>query len=189
MRIGILGGTFDPIHMGHLILAQEACERLKLAKVIFIPCHTPPHKEASQAADPEDRYRMVVLATQTNPSFDISRIEIERGGTSYSVETLTGLKERLGEATDLFFIVGSDSLGELISWKDINEIFKLANFIVAERPGYPIKDLPEGAEVMPITSFEISSSGIRQRIRQAGSIRYLVPDSVREYIIQKNLYR
>ncbi len=175
--------------MGHLILAEEACEKLKLAKVVFIPCHTPPHKEANQVADPEDRCRMVVLATQTNPSFEVSRIEIERGDTSYSVETLTKLKEMFGEGTDLFFIVGSDSLGELISWKDINEIFRLANFIMVQRPGYPIKELPEGAEVMPITSFEISSSGIRQRIREAGPIRYLVPDPVREYIIEKKLYQ
>ena len=189
MRIGILGGTFDPVHMGHLILAQEACEKLKLARVVFIPCYTPPHKEANQVADPEDRYRMVVLATQSNPSFEVSRTEIDRGGTSYSVETLRELKERLGEATELFFIVGSDSLDELISWKDVNEIFRSANFIVAQRPGYPIKELPELAKVMRISSFEISSTGIRQRIREAESIRYLVPDPVREYIIEKKLYQ
>lgn len=188
MRIGILGGTFDPIHVGHLILAQEAIEELSLAKIIFVPCHSPPHKVLKGMADAEDRYQMAVLATQANLSLEVSRVEIERGGTSYSAETLRELRREFGKDVDFFFITGSDSLEELISWKDIADIFKLAQFVVAQRPGYPIKELPEGAQIIPIASIEISSSMIRQRIKEGRSIRYLVPEPVREYIIQKKLY-
>jgi len=189
MRIGILGGTFDPIHMGHLILAQEAFETLPLTKVIFVPCHMPPHKAAKAFANSEDRYQMAVLATQENPSFEVSRVEIDRGGISYSVETLRELRKKYGEDADLFFITGSDSLEELVSWKDIDDIFRLAKFVVAQRSSYPIKELPEGSCVISIASIEISSSRIRQRIKEGKSIRYLVPELVERYIIEKKLYQ
>lgn len=187
MRIGILGGTFDPIHKGHLILAEEVMEKLTLAKVIFVPCNSPPHKSREDIASPEDRYRMAELATQSNPSFEVSRIEIERGGVSYSVQTLRELKK--GSKDDFFFITGSDSLEELILWKDLDDIFGLAKFVVAERPGYSVDKAPKEAKLIRISSFDVSSSEIRQRLRDGSPIRDLVPEPVREYILRKKLYR
>ncbi|MFH0839352.1 MAG: nicotinate-nucleotide adenylyltransferase [Candidatus Omnitrophota bacterium] len=189
MRIGILGGTFNPIHAGHLILAEEALGKLCLDKVIFVPTFIPPHKSDEDLVDPNHRYRLIELAIKDNPNFEISDIELKRRGKSYSIDTLRQFKKRFGKFTKLFFITGSDSLGELFSWKDINDIFKLSQFVVANRPGYPVKGLPKEAELVLITPIEISSSQIRKRIKEGLSIRYLVPDSIWHYIIKKRLYR
>jgi nicotinate-nucleotide adenylyltransferase len=189
MRIGILGGSFNPIHVGHLVLAEEAKEKLSLDKVIFVPAYIPPHKKDEELAEPNDRFKMVELAVRGNSSFEVSAFEIDAKTTSYSVETLKALKKKCGEGANLFFVTGADSMGELFSWKEIDQIFKLSHFIVANRPGYTIANVPAGVDVVTITSLEISSSLIRKKIKEGGSIRYLVPEPVREYIIARRLYK
>ncbi len=189
MRIGILGGTFNPIHVGHLVLAEEAREKLNLDKVIFVPAYIPPHKKDEALAEPNDRFKMVELALRGNSDFEVSSFEIDSKTTSYSVETLKAFKQKYGEEAKLFFITGADSLGEIYSWKEIDQIFKLSHFIVANRPGYDIANVPSGIDVVTITSLEISSSLIRKKISESKSIRYLVPEPVREYIIARRLYR
>lgn len=189
MRIGILGGTFNPIHIGHLVLAEEAKEKLNLEKVIFVPAYIPPHKKGEEITEADDRLKMVNLAIRGNPSFEVSTFEIDSKNTSYSIQTLREFKKRYGEDTKLFFITGADSLGELFSWKGLDEIFKLSQFIVANRPGYDVANLPKEVEVVTITPLEISSSQIRRKIKEHKSIRYLVPEAVREYITAKGLYK
>lgn len=188
MKVGILGGTFNPVHLGHLILAEEAGDKLKLDKIIFMPVNIPPHKNSSQLIKAEHRYEMCVLATESNSSFEVSNLEIAREGKSYSVETLKELRKQYGKDVQLFFLTGSDSLKELFSWKDVDDIFKLSQFVVAERPGYPIEKLPNEVKIVLITPIEVSSSLIRQRVREGKSIRYLVSDRVRDYIVKHNLY-
>jgi len=189
MRIGVLGGTFDPVHIGHLILAEEAVNQFGLDRLIFVPTNQPPHKDYSPLADAEDRFMMVKLAVEGNPSFDVSRIEIDRPGKSYSVETLKRLKEEYGSDAEIFLLTGSDSLEELSSWREIDEVLRLCRFVVASRPGYSFKDLPPGAESISITPVNVSSTEIRRRIKQGKSIRELVPDKVRKYILEKELYK
>ncbi len=189
MRVGILGGTFNPIHIAHLILADEAAFRLSLDKVIFVPCYQPPHKQDEELIDAEYRFKMVELAIKDNPKFEASRVEIDRKGSSYSVDTLKYFNSLYGKLDKIFFISGSDVLKELFTWKDIDEIFRLSNFIVASRPGFPAENLPRGAQPVLITALEISSSLVRSRIREGCSIRYLVPDAVRQFIEEKGLYR
>lgn len=189
MRIGIVGGTFNPIHVGHLVLAEEAREKLSLDKVIFVPAYIPPHKKDEELVEPNDRFKMVELALRGNPDFEVSTFEIDSKTTSYSVETLKAFKQKYGEEAKLFFITGADSLGEIYSWKEIDQIFKLSQFIVANRPGYEIGNVPNGIDVVTITSLEISSSLIRKKIKEGKSIRYLVPEPVREYIIARRLYK
>ena len=189
MRIGILGGTFNPIHIGHLILAEEACFKLKLDKLIFVPTFIPPHKDMEPEMNPQDRLKMVQLAIEDNPSFEVSRFEIDSKKKSYSIDTLKEFRRIYGDDAELYFITGSDSLKDLFSWKDINDIFKISKFIVANRPGYPFKDLPKEAEAVVITPIEVSSQDIRKRIKEGRSIRYLVPEKVRKYILEHNLYK
>ncbi|MFH0772231.1 MAG: nicotinate-nucleotide adenylyltransferase [Candidatus Omnitrophota bacterium] len=189
MRIGLLGGTFNPVHTGHLVLGEEAREKLNLDKVIFIPAYVPPHKKEDELADANDRFKMVELATRGNPYFEISSFEMDSKATSYSVETLKAFKSKYGETAKLFFITGADSLGELFSWKELDRIFKLSHFIVANRPGYEIANVPSGVDVVTITSLEISSSQIRRKVKEGKSIRYLVPEPVREYVIARRLYK
>lgn len=189
MRIGILGGTFNPIHIGHLILGEEALFKLKLDKVIFVPTFSPPHKIVDTEIRPEDRLKMVELAIDNNPNFEVSTIELDSKKKSYSVDTLKVFRKRYGDDSQLFFITGSDSLKDLFSWKDVNEIFKISKFIVANRPGYPVKEVPKEVETVVITPIEISSEDIRKRIREGRSIRYLVTEKVRNYIIARNLYK
>lgn len=189
MRIGILGGSFNPIHIGHLVLAEEAKEKLNLDKVVFVPAYIPPHKKEEELADPNDRFKMVELAVRGNSSFEVSAFEMDGKAASYSVETLKAFKKKYGEDAKLFFITGADSLGELFSWKELDQIFKLSQFIVANRPGYTISNVPTGVDVVTITSLEISSSLIRRKIKEGRSIRYLVPEQVREYVIARRLYK
>lgn len=189
MRIGILGGTFNPIHIGHLILAEDALAKLKLEKVIFVPAYIPPHKRVEVNARPEERLRMVRLAIEDNPSFDVSTFEIESRKRSYSIDTLKEFRKKYGDDTQLYFITGSDLLKDLFSWKNVNDIFKISKFIVANRPGYPLKDIPKEVETVVITPIEVSSEDIRKRLKAGRSIRYLVPDKVREYILRRDLYR
>lgn len=170
MRIGILGGAFDPIHLGHLLLAEQAREKLSLAKVIFIPCFISPFKK--EIASPSCRYKMVCLAMSNNPFFEVSGLEIKKKRVSYSIDTIRELKKRYTRE-EFFFILGSDSWSQFPSWKDSDELLKLVKFEVIQR-----------ADVLPI-----SSSQIRERVKQNKSIRYLVPETVRRYILRKRLYK
>ena len=188
MKIGILGGTFNPIHMGHLILAEEACFKLKLDKLIFVPAFIPPHKDASEVISARDRLAMVRLAIKDNPVFDVSTYEVDSKKKSYSIDTLKEFRSIYGDETQLCFITGSDSLKDLFSWKDVNDIFKISKFIVANRPGYPMKDIPKEADTVVITPIEVSSEDIRKRLKENRSIRYLVPEKVRKYIYEHKLY-
>ena len=186
-RIGILGGTFNPPHTAHLVLGEQARITLKLDKVIFVPTFLPPHKRKRQLAPAAARLRMVALATKTNPYFEISDLELNRGGISYSVETVKKLNSKLS-CTQLYFIVGSDFLKEFSTWKSIKKLSKICRFAIAQRPGYPYKKLPGWAQPIPVSALEISSTDIRKRIRKNKSIRYLVPEEVRRYILKKKLY-
>lgn len=188
-RIALLGGTFNPIHIGHLILAEEALSKLKLDKVIFVPSYIPPHKSVDADIRPQDRLKMVELAIEDNAAFEVSNFEINRKKTSYSIDTLKDYRAKYGEDTILYFITGSDLLKDLFSWKNVNDIFKISKFVVANRPGYPVKDVPKEVETVVITPIEVSSEDIRRRLKSGRSVRYLVPERVRAYITEKKLYK
>lgn len=190
LRIGILGGTFNPPHFGHLALADEARRRLKLDKVIFIPALIPPHKMLKDD-DPAIRYKMTVLACRHNPAFEVSSMELDRNAISYSVDTLRELKKRHGNLVQFFFITGSDSLEELKTWKESKELLKLAHFVAAKRHGFPLplSGLKSGMITLDMAPVNISSSMIRSRVKRALSIKRLVPESVRMFIKDKGLYK
>lgn len=189
MRIGILGGTFNPIHIGHLILAEEALSKLGLNKVVFVPTYVPPHKAVEGNIKPQDRLRMVELAIADNQAFAVSDFEIGSKKTSYSIDTLKEFRKTYGEDAQLYFITGSDLLKDLFSWKNVNDIFRMSKFIVANRPGYPVTEVPKEVETVVVTPIEVSSEDIRRRLKAGRSIRYLVPEKVRAYIADRNLYK
>jgi len=191
-----MGGTFDPIHYGHLVTAEEALQQFELEGVIFVPTGRPWMKEHDGVSPPEDRYLMTVIATASNPQFSVSRMEVDRDGPTFTVDTLRGLKQEMGEKTDLFFITGADAMAEILQWKDPDELFELAHFIAATRPGYDIAAFEGHAptsvptvSAMHIPALAISSTDIRVRIRDGRPIRYLVPEGVRSYIEKAGLYR
>lgn len=197
--LGIFGGSFNPIHMGHLILAEHIREELKLDKIIFIPAGNPPHKNIGNLELAHHRYNMVELAIENNPFFSISDIELKREGISYTSDTLAGIKEQYPDE-ELFFILGSDSIIQFPSWHRIDKIFELAGIVVAKRPNVPqaeldnkVNEFTEKYNARIIFSkapyIEISSSEIRNRIKQGLSVRYMVPETVDEYIHNNNLYR
>nr|WP_245628505.1 nicotinate-nucleotide adenylyltransferase [Fervidicola ferrireducens] len=199
-RIGIMGGTFDPIHFGHLVTAEEARINFELDKVIFVPTGNPPHKKDYEVTEPEHRYLMTALATNSNPFFEVSRIEIERKGYSYTVDTLNQLVEIYGKDTSLFFISGADAVLDILTWKNIKGVLDVCTFIAATRPGYPIKKLKDKLEeikklygkdvyLLEVTAIAISSTEIRRRVKEGRSIKYLVPEGVEEYILKNGLYR
>ena len=189
MRIGILGGTFNPVHYGHLILGEEAVYKLRLDTLVFVPTFMPPHKDVEGNIQPLHRFKMVELAVKDNPAFSVSTYEIKAKKKSYSVDTLKEFRRVYGDEAQLYFITGSDLLKDLFSWKDVHDIFKMSKFIVANRPGYPVQDVPKEVETVVITPIEISSDDIRRRLKAGRSIRYLVPDAVRSYIMKHGLYR
>jgi len=188
MKIGILGGTFNPIHIGHLILAEEAREKLGLDKVIFVPAYLPPHKDNSHIIAAAHRYRMVKSAIDKNNHFCVSDIEIKRDGRSYTIDTIREFKKAYPE-DELFFIIGSDLLKYLDDWKDLGEIIKMVKFIAATRPGYPLEKIPSHIATIPIRAVDISGFEIRSAIAQKRSFRYLVPEVVYKYILKKKLYK
>jgi nicotinate-nucleotide adenylyltransferase len=193
-RLGVMGGTFDPIHYGHLVTAEEALVQFRLDEVLFVPTGQPWMKEHDQVSPPEDRYLMTVIATASNPKFSVSRMEVERDGPTYTIDTLRSLREEQGAGTDLFFISGADAILEILHWREPREIFELAHFIAATRPGYDLALFDEEATtpamtVMHIPALAISSTDIRKRVADGRPLRYLVPEGVKSYIEKAGLYR
>ena len=197
-RIGIMGGTFDPVHMGHLLAAEQCREQLGLDQLRFIPAYVSPFKLDKQAAQPKHRLEMLQLATQSNPSFRVDDRELSRGGTSFTVDTLRELKAEQPES-ELVFLMGADSLAEFDKWREPAEICRLAKVVVVARGGTPPPDLlmlsrflPSGSQaeqhVITMPQCEISSSGIRQAIAAGRSVRYQVPAAVAAYVEQHRLY-
>lgn len=197
-RIGIMGGTFDPIHLGHLVTAEAVRIQYGLEQVIFIPAGCPPHKLGAKITPPWHRYIMAVLATSSNPYFTVSAIEINRPGPSYTIDTIRELRNLWGEQTELFFITGADAIQELAAWKDIKELLTMCHFIGATRPGClctidtviaRLGSLGRRRIHRLITpELDISSTDIRERVRQGRSIKYIVPESVEAYIKKEGLY-
>jgi nicotinate-nucleotide adenylyltransferase len=188
MKIGILGGTFNPIHIGHLILAEEVREKLEFNRIIFVPTYLAPHKDNTDIAPAEYRYEMVKMAIKRNKYFSVSDIEIKRNGQSYTIDTVREFK-RMYLKDELYFIIGSDLLKYLDDWKDLFEIIKMISFIVATRPGYPLEEIPSYISTIPIRAVDISGFEIRKAIKEGKSFRYLVPEAVFEYINRKRLYK
>jgi len=187
MKIGILGGTFNPIHIGHLILAEEVREKLFLDKVIFVPAYIPPHKQNFEIADAQARLGMVKAAIKGNSFFASSDIEIKRKGLSYTADTIKVLNEKF-PGDQLYFIAGSDLLKYLDEWKDFQELLGLVKFVAATRPGYPLENIPAYVQRVSIRAVDVSAFEIRQCIKDSKSFRYLVPEAVFEYINKKKLY-
>jgi nicotinate-nucleotide adenylyltransferase len=191
-RIGIMGGTFDPIHHGHLVAASEVADLFALDEVVFVPTGQPWQKDASEVASAEDRYLMTVIATASNPRFAVSRVDIDRGGPTYTVDTLNEMAETYGPDAQLFFITGADALEKILSWKDSDRIFKLAHFVGVTRPGYVLSDdhLPDDAvSLVEVPAMAISSTACRDRVARGHPVWYLVPDGVVQYIAKRHLYR
>ncbi|MFQ5880391.1 MAG: nicotinate-nucleotide adenylyltransferase [Dehalococcoidia bacterium] len=198
MRIGVLGGTFDPIHVGHLILAEAARQELSLARVLFVPAREPWRKIGRELAPAHHRLGMVRLAIADNPCFSVSTVELEQPGPSYTADTLAALQEEMGPEGELFFILGQDALADLPYWKDPQRIIAQACLAVAQRSGWPLPSEAWLEEAVPgiaarlvpspMPTIDISASAIRRRCREGRSIRYLVPSAVEEYIQAHGLY-
>ncbi|WP_027341268.1 nicotinate-nucleotide adenylyltransferase [Hamadaea tsunoensis] len=191
-RIGIMGGTFDPIHHGHLVAASEVADRFDLDQVIFVPTGQPWQKHDSKVSPPEDRYLMTVIATASNPQFTVSRVDIDRDGPTYTVDTLRDLRDVYGHDAKLYFITGADALGKILSWKDAEHLFDLAHFVGVTRPGFTLSDahLPsEAVTLVQVPALAISSSDCRARVAAGQPVWYLVPDGVVQYIAKHDLYR
>lgn len=212
MKIGILGGTFDPVHLGHLRTAEEVGHRLDLAKVYLVPSSSPPHKPNDPIADFHHRFAMVRLAVGGSPLLDALDLEGRRPGFSYSIETLQELTRMFSPEPELFFILGTDAFLEIKTWKEYRRLFDYAHFVIIQRAGHETEELGsfltnvradirktgepdsyvassgKSIRIMASTFLEISSTGLRQMVRNGDSIRFLVPDTVREYIMKKGLY-
>ncbi|NJC84172.1 nicotinate-nucleotide adenylyltransferase [Planosporangium mesophilum] len=191
-RIGIMGGTFDPIHNGHLVAASEVADEFSLDEVVFVPTGQPWQKDEVDVSPAEDRYLMTVIATASNPRFHVSRADIDRKGPTYTIDTLRDLREAYGPDTDLYFITGADALEKILSWKDADEIFALAHFVGVTRPGYELSaaHLPaDTVSLVQVPAMAISSTDCRARVAQGKPVWYLVPDGVVQYIAKRSLYR
>lgn len=200
-RVGIMGGTFDPVHMGHLVTAEAARSEFQLEKVIFVPSGQPPHKKGLTITEKEYRYLMTVLATAANPYFVVSRTEIDRPGESYTIDTVKCFKKEMPPGGELFFITGADAILEIITWKNVGEILDLCTFIAATRPGFVLDQLKEKLikkiakrhlnKIIPleVPAMAISSTDIRQRVKNGRTIKYLLPESVENFIQKNDLYQ
>ncbi|WP_349828896.1 nicotinate-nucleotide adenylyltransferase [Brevibacterium litoralis] len=191
-RVGVMGGTFDPIHNGHLVAASEVAAKFALDEVVFVPTGRPYHKVGRAVSDPEHRYLMTVVATASNPRFTVSRVDVDRPGETYTVDTLRDLRELYGEDTELFFITGADALTQIIDWKNVEEMFSMAHFVGVTRPGHDmtVDGLPtENVSLLQIPALAISSTDCRTRVQDGLPVWYLVPDGVVQYIAKHELYR
>lgn len=192
LRVGIMGGTFDPIHHGHLIAASEVSDRFGLDEVVFVPTGQPWQKASGAVSPAEDRYLMTVIATASNPQFRVSRVDIDRPGPTYAVDTLRDLRAEYGTKVELYFITGADALGLILSWKDAEQLFSLAHFIGVTRPGFELTaaHLPaDTVSLIQVPAMAISSSDCRARVRAGKPVWYLVPDGVVQYIAKRHLYQ
>lgn len=199
-RIGVMGGTFDPIHYGHLVAAETVRDEFGLDKVIFIPTGNPPHKQHVSITGSEHRYLMTVLATSSNPNFEVSRIEVDKNELTYTIDTIKELRAIYGEAADLYFITGADAVLELLTWHKIGELLTLCRFVAVTRPGFDKQALEQkigeitsnyGGEIicLEVPLLDISSTDIRERAGSGKTIKYLVPEAVEEYIGKHGLYK
>jgi nicotinate-nucleotide adenylyltransferase len=190
-RIGVMGGTFDPIHHGHLVAASEVADRFALDEVIFVPTGRPWQKLDRVVSAAEDRYLMTVVATASNPRFTVSRVDIDRDAPTYTADTLVDLHSQFPDA-ELFFITGADALAQILSWHKIEALFELAHFVGVTRPGYDLADghLPDGSvTLVEVPAMAISSTDCRRRVAEGRPVWYLVPDGVVQYISKRHLYR
>jgi nicotinate-nucleotide adenylyltransferase len=189
----VMGGTFDPVHHGHLSAANEVATLFELDEVVFVPTGQPWQKEHREVSPAEDRYLMTVVATASNPLFSVSRADIDRPGRTYTIDTLRDLRATYGGDAELFFITGSDALAQILGWHKADELFELAHFIGVSRPGYEPVDLagfPDGAvTLVEVPALAISSSDCRARVARGHPVWYLVPDGVVQYIQKRHLYR
>ena len=191
-RIGVMGGTFDPIHHGHLVAASEVAHFFSLDEVIFVPTGQPWQKEGRRVSASEDRYLMTVIATASNPRFSVSRVDIDRPGPTYTIDTLRDLRLQRGPGAELFFITGADALEQMMTWQDADELFKLAHFVGCTRPGHHLSGagLPDHrVSLIEVPALAISSTNCRQRVEAGEPIWYLVPDGIVQYISKRALYR
>ncbi len=199
-RYGVLGGTFDPIHTGHLVAAEWVKDSLELDEVLFVPAGIPPHKNEASVSQARHRYLMTLLATLDNQAFSVHRVDLDRPGRSFTVDTLAALKGELGPDAELHFIMGADSLADLPTWHEPERLLKENRIIVATRPGWEIEEIKESLgtlyhaysdRVLPveIPAIQISSSEVRARVAAGRSIRYLVPSLVARYIYKHGLYQ
>lgn len=191
-RLGVMGGTFDPIHHGHLVAASEVAARFELDEVVFVPTGQPwqktnePGRKVSEA---EHRYLMTVIATAANPRFTVSRVDIERPGLTYTIDTLRDLR-RLRPEADLFFITGADAMAQIMSWKDSDELWSLAHFVGVTRPGHVLDDAGrKDVSLLEVPAMAISSTDCRNRVASQHPVWYLVPDGVVQYIGKYGLYQ
>jgi len=191
-RLGVMGGTFDPVHNGHLVAASEVASRFALDEVIFVPTGQPWQKTERLVSAAEDRYLMTVIATASNPMFSVSRVDIDRPGMTYTIDTLHDLRSEYGAGTELFFITGADALAQIIDWHRSDELFELAHFVGVTRPGHHLEDpgFPDGSvSLVEVPALAISSTDCRHRVAEEQPIWYLVPDGVVQYITKRRLYR
>ena len=193
-RVGVMGGTFDPIHHGHLVAASEVQAWFELDEVVFVPTGQPWQKQSRRVAPPEHRYLMTVIATASNPRFTVSRVDVDRGGPTYTIDTLRELHEASPD-DDLFFITGADALAQILTWRDAGTVFDLAHFVGCTRPGHQISELTlerlpqDRVTIVEIPALAISSTECRDRVEAGEPVWYLVPDGVVQYIAKRSLYR
>ena len=198
-RLAVMGGTFDPVHYGHLVAAEAVRVEYNIDRVIFIPAGNPPHKRRQNITGAEHRYRMTRLAVSSNPFFEVSRLEIDRKGMSYTVDTIKELRHLCGSGSDIYFITGADALLDILTWHKIDELLGLCRFVAVTRPGYRNSDLEGQIEKLKdslhsdicmteIPSLAISSTDIRNRVREGRPIKYLLPEAVEEYIFETGIY-
>lgn len=196
-KIGIMGGSFDPIHNGHLVLAEQVRTRFQLDKIIFIPAGNPPHKEAF--VKKEHRFNMTTMAIEDNEYFEVSRLEMDKSETTYTIDTIRELKDEYGDETEIFFITGADAVIELSKWKDFEELLSICKFIGATRPGidedymreqidYLVSEYRADITITQVPALAISSTDIRRRVKYNLSIKYLLPNKTEKYIYDNELY-
>jgi nicotinate-nucleotide adenylyltransferase len=194
LRLGVMGGTFDPIHHGHLVAASEVQARFNLDEVVFVPTGEPWQKAGRRVSHAEDRYLMTTIATASNPRFSVSRVDILRPGPTYTVDTLTDIRAQRGADWDLYFITGADALSQILTWRGAEQLFDLAHFVGVSRPGIPLgqNDIthlpPDKVSLLEIPALAISSTACRERVADGLPIWYLVPDGIVQYIAKRGLY-